>query len=80
VATFGRVHDTATWLAGNAAAGLLAVTVSGLAADGGLYLAGQRDAASQAWLIVTACGLAYAVWTVADSLRRRSYHLTLLVA
>ena len=59
------------WLARHAAAGLLAVTVSGLAIGGGLYLAGAHGVAADAWLAVSTCGLGYAVFTVADSLRRR---------
>jgi heavy metal translocating P-type ATPase len=59
------------WLAEHGAAVLLVLTVSGLAAGGGLYLAGEHDVADAAWLAVTAVGLAYAFWTLADSLRRR---------
>ena len=66
-----RYRTAAGWLAGRGAGVLLAVMVSGLAAGGGLYLAGGHQGAHVAWLAVTACGLAYASWTVADSLRRR---------
>jgi heavy metal translocating P-type ATPase len=59
------------WLAPHAAAGLLAVTACGLAVGGGLYLAGAHGAAADAWLAASTCGLGYAVFTVADSLRRR---------
>jgi len=66
-----RHHGAAAWLAQHTAAGLLAVTVSGLAVGGGLYLAGEHDGADGAWLAITVCGLAYALWTMADSVRKR---------
>ena len=50
---------------------MLAVTVAGLAVGGGLRLAGDPAAGDTAWLAVSGCGLGYALWTVADSLRRR---------
>src|ERR1041385_7728456 len=52
-------------------AGMLAGSVGGLAAGGGLYLAGARGAADATWLAVTALGLGYALLTLIDSLRRR---------
>ncbi len=52
-------------------AGVLAVTVGGLAVGGGLHLAGDPGAGDVAWLAVSACGLCYAAWAMADSLRRR---------
>jgi heavy metal translocating P-type ATPase len=55
----------------HAAAGPLVLAVGGLAAGGGLQLDGQHDAARIAWLSVGVCGIAYSLWTVADSLRRR---------
>jgi heavy metal translocating P-type ATPase len=60
-----------TSAAGNIAAGLLIWTVGGLAAGGGLYLAGGRGGADIAWLAVTATGLGYAAWTLADAVRKR---------
>jgi len=66
-----RYRRAVAWLAEHGAAVLLALTISGLAAGGGLYLAGEHDAADVAWLTVTTVGLAYAFWTLADSLRRR---------
>lgn len=59
------------WVIRHAAAGLLVVTVSGLAVGGGLALAGAHSAATAAWLATSICGLAYALYTVADSLVRR---------
>ena len=50
---------------------MLAASVGGLAAGGGLYLAGARGAADAAWLAVTVLGLGYALLTLIDSLRRR---------
>src|SRR6185437_1745234 len=72
VETTARIQAIATWLGQHAADVVLAVTVSGLAVGGGLYLAGERDPASLAWLAVTACGLAYALWTLVDSVRKRA--------
>jgi heavy metal translocating P-type ATPase len=54
-----------------AATGVLAVTVAGLAVGGGLHLADAPGAGDTAWLAVSACGLSYAAWAMADSLRRR---------
>ncbi|HUZ24013.1 MAG TPA: heavy metal translocating P-type ATPase [Streptosporangiaceae bacterium] len=59
------------WLTRQVAAVLLAVTVAGLAVGGVLRLAGAADAGDAAWLAVGACGLAYALWAMATSLRRR---------
>src|SRR5262252_7635414 len=59
------------WPARHAAAVLLAVTVTGLIAGGLLHLAGQADAAEAAWFAVGGCGAVYALWSMADSLRRR---------
>jgi len=65
------LHRCASWLLRNAAAALLAVTVSGLATGGGLALAGAHGASAAAWMATSVCGLGYAFFTVADSLRRR---------
>jgi heavy metal translocating P-type ATPase len=59
------------WLARHAAVALLAVTVAGLIAGGLLYLAGRAGAADAAWFAVGGCGTVYALWSMADSLRRR---------
>ena len=66
------------WLARHVAAVLLTVTVCGLAVGGILRLAGAADAARAAWLAVGAWGLAYAFWTMADSLRRRRIGVDLI--
>jgi heavy metal translocating P-type ATPase len=58
------------WLARHGAFVLLAVTVSGLVAGGLLYLASARGAANEAWMATGACGTAYALWAMADSLHR----------
>jgi cation transport ATPase len=49
---------------------LLAVITSGLAAGGILHLAGAGAAGDTAWLAAAACGSAYALWAIADALRR----------
>jgi len=59
------------WLARHIAAGLLTLTLAGLATGGGLHLTGQASAGDAAWLAVSICGLSYAIWTMADGLRKR---------
>jgi heavy metal translocating P-type ATPase len=49
---------------------LLAVITSGLATGGILQLAGAGGAGDAAWLAAAACGSAYALWAMADALRR----------
>src|SRR5271165_6687737 len=66
-----RWRVSAVWVIRHMPAGVLIVTVAGLAVGGGLRLAGDPGAGDVAWLLVSACGLAYAVWAMADSLRRR---------
>jgi heavy metal translocating P-type ATPase len=66
-----RIGAWAASLSKAAAAGMLTVTVAGLATGGGLYLVGEHGSAGVAWLAVTALGLAYALWTLADSVRKR---------
>ena len=63
--------STARWLNRQLPIGLLAVTVTGLAVGGAFWLAGATAAGDSAWLAVSACGLAYATWAMADSLRHR---------
>jgi cation transport ATPase len=58
-------------LSGAATTGLLTAAVVGLATGGGLYLAGEHGGAHGAWLAVTALGLAYALWTLADGVLKR---------
>jgi heavy metal translocating P-type ATPase len=67
----GSARRAGSWLIGHSAGGLLVVTVSGLAVGGGLYLASMHGAATAAWLATSICGLGYALFTVADSLRHR---------
>ena len=59
------------WLAGHVAAGLLTLTLAGLAIGGGMHLAGRAGAGNAAWLAVSVCGLIYAIWTMADGLHKR---------
>jgi heavy metal translocating P-type ATPase len=58
------------WLRRRSAWALLVVTLSGLAAGGLARLAGAGAITDAAWLATAACGLGYAVWSAADSLRR----------
>jgi len=63
-------HAWRAWPARHAAAVLLTVTVAGLIAGGLLHLAGRADAAGAMWFAVGGCGALYALWSMADSLRR----------
>src|SRR5262249_37297876 len=58
------------WLDRQSAPLLLAATTAGLAVGGLAYLAGAGGAADLAWLATAACGLGYALWIAAASLRR----------
>ncbi|HLI40577.1 MAG TPA: heavy metal translocating P-type ATPase [Streptosporangiaceae bacterium] len=66
----GIARGVRAWLARRTAPLLLAVTAAGLAAGGLAELAGGGGAADLAWLAAAACGLGYALWATADSLRR----------
>jgi heavy metal translocating P-type ATPase len=59
------------WLVRAAAQVPLIVTLSSLFAGGVLHLAGVPGAGDAAWIAAGACGAAYALWAIADSLRRR---------
>ena len=61
---------TWAWLRRRSALALLVVTLSGLAVGGLARLAGADAIADAAWLVSAACGLGYAVWSAAESLRR----------
>jgi heavy metal translocating P-type ATPase len=61
---------TWAWLRRRSALALLVVTLSGLVAGGLARLAGAGAIADVAWLASAACGLGYAVWSAAESLRR----------
>lgn len=71
MSTTSHRHGMRSWLGRYTAAALLGVTVTGLAAGGIMRLAGAAGAGNAAWLGVGVCGAAYALWAVADSLRRR---------
>ena len=58
------------WLVRRSALVLLVVTVSGLAVGGLAWLAGAGAVADRVWLVTAACGLGYALWSAAGSLRR----------
>jgi heavy metal translocating P-type ATPase len=49
---------------------LLAVITSALVVGGMLHLTGAGGAGDAAWLAAAACGVAYAVWAMADALRQ----------
>jgi len=68
--TSGVFRAGAAWLSRRSAAVLLSLTAAGLAAGGVAWLAGAGGAADAAWLAAAACGLGYALWAVADSIRR----------
>src|ERR1022692_3045618 len=67
----GHFRAGRLWLARAAEMAPLIVTVSGLLAGGVLHLAGAAGAGDGAWIAAGACGAAYALWAIADSLRRR---------
>jgi heavy metal translocating P-type ATPase len=66
------------WLARSLAPGMLCAAVTGLVVGGILHGVGSAAAGNAAWLTVSAGGLAYAVWTTADSLRRHRIGVDLL--
>jgi hypothetical protein len=61
---------TWAWLRRRSALALLVATLVGLAAGGVAWLADADMIADAAWLASAACGLGYAVWSAAESLRR----------
>ena len=65
-----RVRGAWAWLGRRSAVVLLVVTVLGLAVGGLARLAGADGLADRVWLVTAACGLGYALWSAADSLRR----------
>ena len=67
----GHFRAARLWLARAAEMAPLIVTVSALFAGGVLHLAGAPGAGDWAWIAAGACGAAYALWAIADSLRRR---------
>jgi len=67
----GHFRAGRLWLARAAEMAPLIVTVSGLLAGGILHLAGAPGAGDGAWIAAGTCGVAYALWAIADSLRRR---------
>lgn len=58
------------WLARAVALAPLIVTASGLLAGGVLHFTGAPGAGNAAWIAAGACGVAYALWAMADSIRR----------
>ena len=67
---FALLRLAAGWLGRRSALLLLVVTAAGLAAGGGAWLAGAGGFADGCWLVSAGLGLAYALWSAADSLRR----------
>ena len=66
----GVFRAGAAWLSRRSAAALLSVTAAGLAAGGVAWLAGAGGAGDAAWLAAAVCGLGYALWSAAESVRR----------
>src|SRR5512146_2684558 len=64
------LRSAAGWFSRRSAVLLLAVTAAGLAAGGLARLAGAGGAADGCWLVSAGRGLAYALWSAVDSLRR----------
>ena len=58
------------WLAGQVPLVLLAATTGALAAGVLLHLAGSGGAGDDAWFAAGVCGAGYALWAMADALRR----------
>jgi heavy metal translocating P-type ATPase len=56
----------------------LGAMLAGLAAGGVLWIVGLTAAGDIAWLSVSTVGLAYAIWTMVDSLRRHRLGVDLL--
>jgi heavy metal translocating P-type ATPase len=64
------VRSAAGWLGRRSAVLLLAVTAAGLTVGGLALLAGAGRAADACWLVSAGFGLAYAMWSAVDSVRR----------
>src|SRR5450755_1407890 len=64
------IRKTRTWLARRSALLLLIATAAGLVAGGLGRLAGASPVTDAAWLAAAGCGLGYAPWSAADSIRR----------
>ena len=66
----GLFRSPVRWLGRRSAVLLLGLTAIGLAAGGLAWLAGAKGAADTFWLIAAAAGLAYALWSAVDAVRR----------
>ncbi len=67
----GAVRRGREWLSGHSAALMLVLTASGLAFGLFLHVAGAAAAGNVIWATVGGCGVAYALWAMADALRHR---------
>ena len=65
-----RRREKLAWAAHRLPLALLAMVTLALAAGGILHLAGAGAAGNAAWLAAGACGSAYALWAMAEALRR----------
>ena len=65
-----RFRGVAAWLAGQMAVTLLVLTTAGLVAGVAAHLAGAGSAGNAAWLASGACGVGYALWAMAEAIRR----------
>jgi heavy metal translocating P-type ATPase len=64
------LRPAAGWLGRRSSAVLLVMTAAGLAAGGLAWLAGAGRVADGCWLASAGLGLAYALWSAVDSIRR----------
>ena len=66
------------WLDRHSAVGLLVLSAAGVAVGGALHLAGAASPGDTAWLTVSWCGLAYAIWAMVVALRHHRVGVDLL--
>jgi cation transport ATPase len=64
------LYSAAGWFGRRSSALLLSMTAIALAAGGVAWLAGAVGVADGCWLVAAGIGLALALWSAADSLRR----------
>jgi heavy metal translocating P-type ATPase len=65
-----RLRAVRAWLTRGTAIVVLALMVVGLVLGAALHLAGAGAGGDAAWLATGACGAAFALWAMADALRR----------
>src|ERR1022692_709551 len=67
----GHLRAAQRWVARAAALAPLVLIAAGLLAGGLLHLAGAAGAGDLTWIAAGGCGAAYALWAIADSIRRK---------